>query len=729
MNWFEEQIKQRKQSDDDAFADSFINIAGAVIGEKATVALRDSRILARNAMEEVLKYYHVKGTDIPDSIVDVDKQLEYLMRPHGIMRRDVDLKKGWYKDAAGAMLGVRKDNKSIVALIPRRIKGYKFLNTDTGRWENVNSFNESMFEEAAMAFYKPFPLKEMNIRDLVKYMIQSIDGADVIILMVVIGIASLVGMLVPRINKLLFSTVIEMKSVAFLVAVTIFLFNLMVSMQMMEIVKSLATARINAKLGVSIEAATMMRVLSLPATFFKDYSAGELSSRTSYINTLCEIIISTFMTTALTSVFSLVYIGQIYRYAPTIAMPAFMIILVTVLFSVVTSLVQMKISKQQMELSTKEQGISYGLISGIQKIRLSGAEKRAFAKWGNCYAEEAKLSYDPPIFIKLNPVISLAISSIGMLVIYVEAIKAHETVSDFTAFNASYGMVSGAFMSLAGVALNLAQIKPILEMVEPILKNAPEVSEGKQMLTRLSGSVEINNLSFRYNENMPYVLDDFSLRIKPGQYVAVVGKTGCGKSTLVRLLLGFEKAQKGAIYFDGKDINTIDPKSLRKLMGVVTQDGKLFQGDIYSNITISAPELGMDEAWEAAEMAGMADDIRDMPMGMFTMISEGSGGVSGGQRQRLMIARAIAPKPKILIFDEATSALDNITQKKVSDSLDSMKCTRIVIAHRLSTIKQCDRVIVIDGGHIIEDGTYEELLANKGFFAELVERQRIDENT
>ena len=281
-------------------------------------------------------------------------------------------------------------------------------------------------------------------------------------------------------------------------------------------------------------------------------------------------------------------------------------------------------------------------------------------------------------------------------------------------------------MSIAGMALITAQIKPILEMIEPILKAVPEVSEGKQMLTRLSGSIEINNLYFRYNENMPYVLEDLSLKIKAGQYVAIVGKTGCGKSTLMRLLLGFEKPDKGAIYYDGKDINTMDLKSLRKLMGVVTQDGKLFQGDIYSNITISAPELGLDEAWEAAEMAGMADDIRDMPMGMFTMISEGSGGISGGQKQRLMIARAIAPKPKVLMFDEATSALDNITQKKVSDSLDAMRCTRIVIAHRLSTIRQCDRIIVLDGGRIIEDGTYDELIAAGGFFAELVERQRVD---
>ncbi len=271
----------------------------------------------------------------------------------------------------------------------------------------------------------------------------------------------------------------------------------------------------------------------------------------------------------------------------------------------------------------------------------------------------------------------------------------------------------------------MADAAQIMRFMEPLFKQAPELSESKRMVTRLSGGIELNNISFRYSDNMPPVLDDLSLRIRPGQYVAIVGKTGCGKSTLLRLLLGFEKPQKGAVYYDGKDLTALDVKSLRKNIGVVTQDGKLFAGDIYSNIVISAPWLTMDDAWEAAETAGIAEDIRAMPMGMQTLISEGSGGVSGGQKQRLMIARAVAPKPKILFFDEATSALDNITQKVVSDNLDNLKCTRIVIAHRLSTIKNCDRIIVLENGKIAEDGGFDDLVRKDGVFADLVRRQMV----
>jgi ABC-type bacteriocin/lantibiotic exporter with double-glycine peptidase domain len=287
-------------------------------------------------------------------------------------------------------------------------------------------------------------------------------------------------------------------------------------------------------------------------------------------------------------------------------------------------------------------------------------------------------------------------------------------------------MLSGAFMSLSGMALSAARIKPILEMAEPFLKTEPETSDNKEIVTSVSGAVEMDHISFRYAEGLPLVIDDLSLKIKPGEYVAIVGKTGCGKSTLMRLLLGFEKPEKGSVRFDGKDINSLDLPSLRKKIGTVMQDAGLFQGDIFSNIVITAPQLTLDDAWDAAEKAGIADDIRSMPMGMNTIIAEGQGGISGGQRQRLMIARAIAPKPKLLMFDEATSALDNKTQKQVSEALDAMGCTRIVIAHRLSTIKHCDRILVIDEGHIIEDGTYDELIEKKGYFAELVERQRLD---
>lgn len=727
MGWFDEQIKQRKQSDSDVFSDSFASIAGAVMGRSISAALKDDSIKTKSEIDRILKFYHVKSREVPSGIKDMNEQLEYLMRPYGIMRRSVNLQEGWYKDAIGPMLGTRRDNGRVVALIPTGLSDYSFFDETRGKNIKLSHKTAHMIEEEGICFYKPLPLRKIGIPELMKYILETLSISDFVLFGLATLAVTLIGLLSPKLNNIIFSEVIQNGSLRLLLAVTAFMICVTISTMLINSVKSLLMARIDTKMNISVQAATMTRVLSLPADFFKQYSSGELSSRAQYINTLCNMLVSTVLSTGLTSLFSLVYISQIFVYAPALVLPALCIILATVFFSLISTFAQMKISKEQMELSAKENGMSYALITGVQKIKLSGAEKRAFARWGQLFAKEAELTYNPPLFLKINSVISTAISLIGTIVMYYAAVKSGISVGDYYAFNTAYGMVSGAFMSLAGIALTVARIKPVIDMAKPILNAVPEVSEGKQVITRISGGIELNNVSFRYNESMPLVVDNLSLKIRPGQYVAIVGATGCGKSTLMRIMLGFEMPQMGAVYFDGKDLNSIDLKSLRRRVGVVMQNGKLFQGDIFSNITISAPWLTMDEAWEAAELAGIAEDIRRMPMGMHTLISEGSGGVSGGQRQRLMIARAIAPKPKILMFDEATSALDNMTQKKVSNSLEGLKCTRIVIAHRLSTIKQCDRIIVLQKGKIIEDGKYEELIGNKGYFTELVARQRLDD--
>ena len=726
MGWFDNQIRLRKQNDERVLDNTFRKIAEAVTGKTGSSAYMDEKEKNQNAIEEILTYYHVKKCDIPKKIVALEEKLEYALHPSGIMYRRVELTPGWRKDAYGAMLGRRKRDNSLVALIPYGLSGYRFFDDLTGRYVIVDGKNESLFAPEAYAFYRPFPLKKLGIMDLVKYILGVIDTSDYILITLATLIVTLIGMLTPRINLFLFREVIGSGDVSLLVVTALFLLCTSWGALMFGAAKSLISARIDTKLSISVEAATMMRILSLPAGFFKDYSSGELSSRASYVNSLCSTLVNVVLTTGLTSVFSLAYITQIFAYAPGLVVPALIIILITVSFSVVSSLLQMRLTKQQMLLSSKESGMSYAAVSGIQKIKLTGAEKRAFSRWGNLYAKEAALRYNPPMFLKINSVISSAISIVGTIIMYNQAIVTGVSTAEYIAFNTAYGMVSGAFMSLFGMALTAANIRPTFEMAEPILKAVPEISENKETLTRISGGIEIINLTFKYKENLPIIIDDLSLKINPGQYVAIVGKTGCGKSTLVRLLLGFETPTKGSIFYDGKDISSIDLKSLRKHIGVVTQNGKLFQGDIFSNIVIAAPHLTLDDAWDAARIAGIDEDIKLMPMGMHTLISEGSGGISGGQKQRLMIARAVAPKPKLIIFDEATSALDNITQKKVSEALDEMDCTRIVIAHRLSTIRQCDRILVFEGGHIVEDGTFDELIEQNGYFASLVERQRVD---
>ncbi|MBR4501159.1 MAG: NHLP bacteriocin export ABC transporter permease/ATPase subunit [Clostridia bacterium] len=726
MKWFDKQIRQRMQSNQDAFEESFFRVAGAVLGGKTAQQMRDSRLIEKEALDEILKYYHCKAAEVPDSVRTADEQMEYVLRPLGIMTRSVKLEDGWYRDAFGPMLGFMKDTGAAIALLPKPVVGYWYKDPATGRSVTINRRTASRFGQEAFCFYKPLPQKKLGIPDLLLYMKNCLSAGDFVLIGLATLAFTLVGMIEPRVYQTITGTVVKTGNISLLVSMAVFLLASALSAQLLGVVKRLLMSRLSTKTSMQVEASVMMRVLSLPVSFFRKYASGELSSRVGSVNSLCDMLLNQILSAGLTSLISLLYITQIFRFAPLLVWPSIVIILATVGLGLANSLMRIQLSRRMMNLSAKEAGLTYATVSGIQKIRLAGAEKRAFARWADLYAQGAALKYNPPTVLKLNGVFLSAISLIGNIVLYYLAVRSGVDQSNYYAFTAAYGHVAGAFASMAAIASSAASFRPVLEMAEPILKTEPEVTESKEAVSRISGAIEMNHVSFRYDEDSPYILNDLSLKIRAGEYIAIVGRTGCGKSTLIRLLLGFEKPEKGAVYFDGKDLNRIDPRSLRKKMGVVTQNGQLFQGDIFSNIVISAPQLTLNEAWEAAEVAGIADDIREMPMGMQTLISEGQGGISGGQKQRLMIARAIAPKPKILIFDEATSALDNKTQKQVSEALDGLKCTRIVVAHRLSTIRNCDRILVLDEGRIIEDGTYDQLIEQGGFFADLVERQRLD---
>ena len=726
MGWFTEQIRQRTENDQNVLEDSFFRMASVVMDKWDANRLEDERLIAKEAIDDILKFYHQKPVEIPDTIRDVNDQLEYVLRPTGLMTREVELEEGWQNDAYGPMLGYLKEAGTAVALLPGTIYGYYFKDPATGKRTRITRKTTRLFSREALCFYQPLPMKKLGIPDLLKYMKNSITHGDLVVIVLATLAVQLVGMIEPRVYSLVTGKILEGHNMNLMAGVGVFLLTSAFAAQLIGLVRSLLMQRINTKTSQAVQASVMMRILSLPVSFFRRYSSGELSSRAGSVNSLCSMMLNNILSIGLSSLLSLLYVAQIFSFAPALVWPSLLIILATVVMSLAVSFVQIGISRKRMKLSAEEQGMSYAVMNGIQKIRLSGSEKRVFARWGRLYAKGAQLEYNPPLFLKINTVITTAISLIGTIVLYYLAIQTNVGVSQYYAFTAAYGRVMGAFSALAGIAVSVASIRPVLEMAEPILKAEPEVAADKQPVDRVTGHIEMSHVSFRYEENTPYVLNDLSLDIKAGEYVAIVGRTGCGKSTLVRLLLGFEKPEKGGIFYDRHDLNSIDPRSLRKHIGVVIQNGQLFQGDIFSNITISAPDLTLDEAWEAAEMAGIAQDIRDMPMGMQTLISEGQGGISGGQKQRLMIARAVAPKPSILIFDEATSALDNKTQKQVSGALDKLNCTRIVIAHRLSTIRNCDRILVMDKGTIIEEGTYDDLIAQNGHFAELVARQRLD---
>ena len=724
MGWFDEQIRLRKLNDDQVFADALRQTAGSVLGQREEY-IHDDRVLTGSALEKIMRYYRLHYEEAPETVKTLDDQLEHVLYPQGMMYRKVRLEDAWYRRAVGAYLGFRSDSGSPLALIPSGLTGYRCYDPAAGESFAVTAGTRDRIRRDAYCFYRPLPQQKITIPMLVRYIAGSLYISDFLMIAgVSLGVV-LIGFLMPRLTNLLYGTVLENANVSVLAAMAMFMIAAGVSRLVITTARDLISACVETRIQLNVESAAMMRVLSLPPDFFREFSSGELSSRVQSVNTLCSALVNAVLTTGLTSLLSLLYITQIFRYAPILVVPSLCIIILTVGFSALTMVLEMRRQKKSLEQNAKTTGLSFALINGIQKIRLAGAEKRTFAKWALQYNKAAELLYNPPLFLKISGVINQGIQLIGTIVLYGIALSGAVVMKDYLAFNAAYGSVMGAFTSLMSVAMVFARIRPVLNMAQPVLDAQPETGEKKKVITSLRGNIELDSVSFRYSKDGPRIIDNMSLKIRAGEYVAVVGPSGCGKSTLIRLLLGFEKPERGSIFYDGRNIDQIDVRSLRRRIGTVMQNSGLFNDSIYANIALSSNDLTLDEAWDAAEMACIADDIREMPMGMHTVIAEGQGGISGGQKQRLMIARAVATKPSVLIFDEATSALDNITQKKVTEALDNLKCTRIVIAHRLSTIKSCSRILYLGEGRVLEEGTYEELMEKNGLFSQMVARQQI----
>ena len=724
MGWFEEQVEQRKKLDAQAFEDSFKSLAG--IHVKNQKNLSDKEIRENFAISQILSYFHRQMVDIPTGVEKFEDKLNYVLGHFGIEYHKIALTNEYVNEYNSPLLIYTLIDEIPIILFPTKNNQYYYINYRTGKKAYLDEEMIHGLEIDAISFYRPLPSKKVSIKEYAKYIHQSVRPLDIIFLILFAALASGVGLLLPFLTKRLTGEVVASQEMSLFITVSIYVIATATGLLLVKAIQSFFNSRIMLKILKSVQEATMMKLLYLPASFFKKYNTGELSARFSNVISLANMILSGVFLTLVSVLMSLAYLFQLIGFTPVLVIPVIIILIISSAFSIIISFIQKKYTSKSLLLNSKEAGVTYEMINGIQKIRLSGSEKRVFAKWANAYSQSAQVRYHPPLILRISPAISLLITLLGNGVIYYVAAKNNVDVGSYMAFVTSYGILSAAFSSLTEMVGVINTIKPTYEMARPILESEPETAQNKIVLESVKGHIKFENITFKYLDNGPLILDNLSLDVKSGEYVAIVGQTGCGKSTLIRILLGFEKPLDGRVLVDDIDIKDVDLSSLRKRIGTVLQNGTLFHADIFSNIIISCPTLKEEDAWAAAEIANIADDIREMPMGMKTVISEGQGGISGGQKQRIMIARAIVHKPKVLIFDEATSALDNKTQKSITESINKLNCTRIVIAHRLSTIKDADRIIMLEGGRIIEEGSYDALIAKKGKFAELVERQRLD---
>lgn len=562
-------------------------------------------------------------------------------------------------------------------------------------------------------------VKPVSFHEIKKYLRMVTDNKTVAKLIFVNLLFALASCITPLLTMYVVGGNIQIKIEVFLVLAAVIETALLA-------LKTFMLQKSEISKGLEIKEKLTTKALGLSNDFLNAYNSNNIAGRIDMSQSLSTACYSGVITAILSFMISIVYVVEIAYFGNSLIIAGIIFIAVSLVFLIPFISAKRNLSHQSLKYFTEESAQSINIISGIRKIRLTGSERRSYSKWGHIYAKIVGSEYAPPAIVKLINVFLCMANVLGLIALYIASYNNQLEISRFYAAFACFALLSASYMELFDAAHYLALLDPVIQLIKPIVDAKAETHIEDIDVLNLSGHIEIKNLSFGYDKNMPPILKDINLEIKPGEFVAICGESGCGKSTLLKLLLGFLTADSGEILYDGKSISDYNLKALRRSIGSVMQDGRIFHDDIRNNVLISSPDFSDEDVYQALEEAQFMDDLKEMPMGLETFLAEGNGGLSGGQRQRLLIARAIVAKPSILFLDEATSALDNITQKKLADALDKLNCTRLVVAHRLSTIKNADKIILIDKGSIAESGTYNELIEQNNLFAQLVKKQRLD---
>ena len=671
-----------------------------------------------------------------------DLAIETLANAAGLRSRRVKLDGAWWRDAAEPMLARVADRRSVprgeepagdagtgwVALVPRAAGGYGMRaafpdDASVVEWP-LDAALASRLAPFAFAFHPRFAPRPLLARDVLRFAFAR-GGRDLALLLAAGLAAALLGLLTPVATGWLIDRAIPAGASGSVGLVIAALALAGVALLALDVLRAYAVLRFEARIGVAMQAAIVDRVIAAPARFFRQYASGDLALRMGSVNTVQRAITGSTLSTFVTSLFLLANFALMLAYSAALTLAASGILLLVVALSTTLGLMRLKVGPRIEALDGQLGAMTYELFAGIAKLRAAAAEGRMLERWYAKYdayrhanGDSARLSNLEAVALSLlQPAATILVLALAWRM----SAGAPLSTGDFVAFHAALFALLGGVHALVSTALEVVNLRPLWERARPILETPPEDARAGRLRHHPQGAIRLDGVSFAYPGG-PNVLEDIDLEVRPGEFVAIVGASGSGKSTLVRLLLGFEAPDRGTVRYDGVDLAALDLKHLRERLGTVLQGGRLWAGDLLANI-VGASALGPEEALEAARAAGLAADIDAMPMGLYTVVGEGLSTLSGGQRQRVLLARALVGAPKVLLLDEATSALDNVSQAGVLEQLAKLRATRVVIAHRLNTVRGADRIVVLEAGRIVQQGTYRQLAEQRGAFSAMLARQ------
>lgn len=728
-SFFKKRLAEVKNRQSELITDSLELISGTHESYRTlkNSAYEDYGIL----VAKVAKFFSMKGLDltVPEYIkkrLQGMELLKYVIRKGNMRFRKVILEKDWFKKDCGVLFVNRKGKWHLA--LPAGPDSYDLWDVDKNSVPLTQNINAEL-DENALICYPGFSNGEIDAKEFLKFIYNTTWHNDYLVILLASIVLGLIPLLTPIITDTIFSDVIPTNNYGNLATITQVMLVSSFSAAVLTIVRSVAVVRIVNHIGIFTEAALLSRLLSLPTSFFKKYSVGELTTRMMSFMQAKNLITGQFVVGIFNFVFGLWSLALMFCYSVKLSFIAVCIWIIYFFLSFFNLYKYPNLQRNLLRANNEQSTLTVELVNNLSKFRSKGGTEQAFYLWSKKFINSWQYTLKMRWMNNRNELLNVCLSVILMLALYCFAAYDVQNqnpdaidATKFMAFNVAYTGFNMALLQLMPFVIQMIGIPAYWDNFSPLLQEKTETGNNKIEAGELSGEIELRRVAFSYDQDGAEVLKNINIHIKPGEKVAFVGGSGCGKSTIVRLLLGFEKPTKGLVMYDNIDFGELDTVSVRRQMGVVLQNGKLLMAPILHNI-IGTNNLTIDDAWEAAKLVALDKDIEEMPMGMHTLINDSSGNISGGQRQRILLARAVVNKPKILIFDEATSALDNVTQAIVADNLAKMHCTQIIIAHRLSTLKDADRIFVLDKGIVAEEGSYAELMAQGGLFSQLAKRQ------
>jgi len=682
------------------------------------------------AFAAVARHQGVEFSRLPRTLSQVEGPIRSLARINGIGLRQVLLRGRWWRSDSGALLASHGEQRRPIALLPRTPRSYRASDPTEGTTVAVSDDFAAEVGPAATIAYRPLPAIVTGLRALVAFSFAGI-GREMMTIAALALLGALMAVLFPLAMGVLFNSAVPRAESREVVTVILGLTVAAIGTGIFNLAQAIALLRVEGQLDTAMQPALMLRLLALPVTFFRGFECGELTNRVLSVQNIRRLLAGSALQSMLAIAFATANLAVILVISPWLGLVS--VGLASVVAAITSTLIvgQLRQERLRVALRGKEDGLILQVVQGIAKIRVAAAEARIFSVWAEIFARQKqrfragqRFSLAGDLIAEVYPLLAVAalFFAASRLLTPSDGTSGSLSLGGFLVVNAAFGQFLAATTTLSRTLSATLELIPLFERLRPIVATVPETIADKNEAPPLTGRIEASHLVFRYVEGSRPVLDDVSFEIEAGAFVAFVGPSGSGKSTLLRLLLGFETSESGDILYDGRSISTLEPGSLRRQIGVVLQQGRVNTGSIFDNITSGLPYT-LADAWAAARLASFDRDIEAMPMGMHTMLIEGSSTLSGGQRQRMMIARALIGRPRLLLFDEATSALDNRSQASVTQSLDGLRTTRIVVAHRLSTVQRADTIFVLEGGRIVEAGSFDTLILRDGLFARMARRQ------